>query len=39
MKFFSNAELFAVIVSVTSVGISLIGNRTQERLLAASVWP
>jgi hypothetical protein len=39
MKTFSNAELFAVFVSVTSVSISLIGNRTQERLLAASVWP
>ena len=39
MKTFSNAELFAVLVSVTSVAISLIGNRTQERLLAASVWP
>jgi hypothetical protein len=39
MKAFSNAELFAVLVSVTSVSISVIGNRTQERLLAASVWP
>jgi hypothetical protein len=39
MKTFSNAELFAVLVSVTSVTISVIGNRTQERLLAASVWP
>ena len=39
MKTFSNAELFAVLVSVTSVSISVIGNRTQERLLAASVWP
>jgi hypothetical protein len=39
MKAFSNAELFAVLVSMTSISISLIGNRTQERLLAASVWP
>jgi len=39
MKTFSNAEMFAILVSVTSVSISVIGNRTQERLLAASVWP
>ena len=39
MKTFSSAELFAVLVSLTSVTISVIGNRTQERLLAASVWP
>jgi hypothetical protein len=31
--------LFAVLVSIASVTISVLGNRTQERLLAASVWP
>lgn len=36
---FSGAEIFAVLVSLASVSISVIGNRTQERLLAASVWP
>jgi len=36
---FSGAEIFAVLVSLTSVAISVLGNRTQERLLAASVWP
>ncbi len=36
---FSSAEIFAVLVSLTSVAISVLGNRTQERLLAASVWP
>ena len=35
----SNAEFFAVIVSLASIGIAVLGNRTQERLLAASVWP
>lgn len=39
MRRFSSAELFAVIVSLASVAISVLGNRTQERLLAASVWP
>ena len=39
MRRFSSAELFAVLVSVASVAISVLGNRTQERLLAASVWP
>jgi hypothetical protein len=38
-KRFSSAEIFAVLVSLTSVAISVLGNRTQERLLAASVWP
>jgi hypothetical protein len=36
---FSGAEIFAVLVSLASVTISVLGNRTQERLLAASVWP
>lgn len=36
---FSGAEIFAVLVSLASVAISVLGNRTQERLLAASVWP
>lgn len=36
---FSGAEIFAVLVSLASVSISVLGNRTQERLLAASVWP
>jgi hypothetical protein len=36
---FSSAEIFAVLVSLSSVAISVVGNRTQERLLAASVWP
>lgn len=36
---FSGPEIFAVLVSLASVAISVIGNRTQERLLAASVWP
>ncbi len=36
---FSGAEIFAVLVALTSVAISVLGNRTQERLLAASVWP
>jgi hypothetical protein len=35
----SGAELFAVLVALASVAISMLGNRTQERLLAASVWP
>lgn len=35
----SPAELFAVIVSTASIAIAVLGNRTQERLLAASVWP
>jgi hypothetical protein len=35
----SGAEIFAVLVSLASVAISVLGNRTQERLLAASVWP
>jgi hypothetical protein len=35
---FSSAELFAILVSMVSVTISVLGNRTQERLLAASVW-
>lgn len=39
MRRFSSAELFAVLVSLASVTISVLGNRTQERLLAASVWP
>jgi hypothetical protein len=39
MRRFSSAELFAVLVSVSSIAISVLGNRTQERLLAASVWP
>jgi hypothetical protein len=39
MRRLSGAELFAVLVSITSVTISVLGNRTQERLLAASVWP
>lgn len=39
MRRFSSAELFAVVVSLASVAISVLGNRTQERLLAASVWP
>lgn len=39
MNRFSNAEVFAVIVSLASIGIAVLGNRTQERLLAASVWP
>ena len=36
---FSGAEVFAVLLSLASVAISVLGNRTQERLLAASVWP
>jgi hypothetical protein len=36
---FSGAEIFAVLLSLASVAISVLGNRTQERLLAASVWP
>lgn len=36
---FSGAEIFAVLMSLVSVGIAVLGNRTQERLLAASVWP
>lgn len=36
---FSGAEVFAVLVALASVAISVVGNRTQERLLAASVWP
>ena len=36
---FSGAEIFAVLVALASVAISVLGNRTQERLLAASVWP
>ena len=36
---FSGAEILAVLVSLVSVAISVLGNRTQERLLAASVWP
>jgi len=39
MKRFSSAEIFAVLISVSSITISVLGNRTQERLLAASVWP
>ena len=39
MRRLSSAEVFAVLVSVASVAISVLGNRTQERLLAASVWP
>jgi hypothetical protein len=39
MRRFSSAELFAVLVSLASVAIAVLGNRTQERLLAASVWP
>jgi hypothetical protein len=39
MRRFSSAEIFAVLVSLVSVAISINGNRTQERLLAASVWP
>ena len=39
MRRFSSAEIFAVLVSIASVTISVLGNRTQERLLAASVWP
>jgi hypothetical protein len=35
----SGAEQFAVLVALASVAISMLGNRTQERLLAASVWP
>lgn len=35
----SGPEIFAVLVSLASVAISVLGNRTQERLLAASVWP
>ena len=31
----SGAEIFAVLVSLASVAISVLGNRTQERLLAA----
>jgi hypothetical protein len=29
----------AVVVSLVSLGVALSANRTQERLLAASVWP
>jgi hypothetical protein len=29
----------AIIVSLISLGVALSANRTQERLLAASVWP
>jgi hypothetical protein len=36
---FSGAEIFAVLFSLSSIAISVLGNRTQERLLAASVWP
>jgi hypothetical protein len=39
MKRLNSTELFAVLVSIASVTISINGNRTQERLLAASVWP
>jgi hypothetical protein len=33
------ASALAVIVSLISLGVALSANRTQERLLAASVWP
>lgn len=33
------ASAFAVVVSLVSLGVALSANRTQERLLAASVWP
>src|SRR5664279_4777401 len=36
---FTPMEFMAVFISVVSVAIALNGNRTQERLLAASVWP
>jgi len=39
MERFSNAERFAILVSLASISIAVLGNRTQERLLAASVWP
>lgn len=39
MRRLTSAELFAVVVSAVSLFISVLGNRTQERLLAASVWP
>jgi len=39
MRRLTSAELFAVVVSAVSLIISVLGNRTQERLLAASVWP
>jgi hypothetical protein len=39
MRRLTNAELFAVVVSAVSLIISVLGNRTQERLLSASVWP
>jgi len=39
MQRFTNAERFAILVSLTSISIAVLGNRTQERLLAASVWP
>jgi hypothetical protein len=39
MKRFTTTEIFAVLISIASVAISVNGNRTQERLLSASVWP
>jgi len=33
------ASGIAVVVSLISLGVALSANRTQERLLAASVWP
>jgi len=33
------ASILAILVSVISLGVALSSNRTQERLLAASVWP
>lgn len=36
---FSGVENFAVLVSLASVAISVIGNRTRERLLGASARP
>ncbi len=39
MTRFTGTEIFAVLMSLASVAISLNGNRTQERLLSASVWP
>lgn len=39
MQSLTHAERFAVLVSLASICIAVLGNRTQERLLAASVWP
>jgi hypothetical protein len=33
------ASVFAVVVSLISLWVAFSANRTQERLLAASVWP